>query len=195
MASFGRGAYTYRFGAPQKCGTEIKPVVLHPKTFANKLLKSFGFEGGAQGWLATTNDSTGVMAWRNGSPGHGGANSEQVVPYTQGEGDGGNHNASLTSPALRLPHDSNVRVSWWKAQNTEPGFDGLSLDWSSDGKIWNTVSTKLEGDAQFPTFTADKASFVAPQGPLYLRFRVTSDPLLATPPYLGVMLDDVEVRY
>jgi hypothetical protein len=196
VASFGRGAYTYRFGAPKKCaGKVVKPRVVKPRAFGNKLLKAFGFEGGAEGWLATTNDSTGVMAWRNGSPGHGGASSEQVVPYTQGEGDGGNHNATLRSPALRLPYDANVKVSWWKAQNTEDCCDGLSLDWSSDGKIWHTVSTKTAADAQFPTFTADKVSFVAPAGSIYLRFRVTSDALLASPPYLGVMLDDVEVRY
>jgi hypothetical protein len=195
-ASFGRGAYTYRFGAPKKCaGTTFKPRVLRPRAFGNKLLKAYGFEGSAEGWLATTNDSTGVMAWRNGSPGHGGASSEQVVPYTQGEGDGGNHNATLRSPALKLPYDANVKVSWWKAQSTEDCCDGLSLDWSSDGKIWHTVSTKTKADAQFPAFSADKVSFVAPAGPIYLRFRVTSDALLASPPYLGVMLDDVEVRF
>jgi hypothetical protein len=196
VASFGRGANPEPVGAPKKCpGLEVKQHAVRPLPFGNKLLKSYGFEGSAQGWLASTNDSTGVMAWRNGSPGHGGANSEQVVPYTQSQADGGTHSAALVSPELKLPHDANVRVSWWKAQSTEDCCDGLSLDWSSDGKIWHTVSTKTAADAQFPTFTADKAAFVVPQGSLFLRFRVTSDSLVATPPYLGVMLDDVEVRY
>ena len=55
------------------------------------------------------------------------------------------------------------------------------------------------GDAFFVyaavTSVATIGLYVAYIIPIYLRFRVTSDALLASPPYLGVMLDDVEVRY
>jgi hypothetical protein len=186
IASFGRGAWTYRFAPGAKEGLPPHTVALSP--FHNLKLASFDFESGAQGWVASTTDATGAMEWRIGSPGHSGSQSEQVIPYTQ---DG---STTLASPRFTLPAASQVRVSWWKAQDTEPCCDGLSLDWSSDGKKWNTVSNKTAADAQFPQFSQDSASFQAPKGTLYLRFRLSSDSLVASPPYVGVMLDDVEIR-
>ncbi len=188
VASFGRGAYTYRFGAPKKCGTEITPTVLHPRPFANKLLKGFDFESGAQGWTAKSTDTSGVEQWRRGNPGHSGSTSFQVIPYTD------EATATLTSPRMTLTKDSTILLSWWKAQRTEDCCDGLAVDWSSDGQIWHNVSSKTTGS--FPTFEQDKApKFVAPAGDFFVRFRVTSDALLSAPAYIGVMLDDVEVRF
>ena len=186
VASFGRGAWTYRFapGAPE--GLAPKKVKLSP--FHNIKVTSFDFESGAQGWVATTTDATGAMDWRVGSPGHSGSQSEQVVPYTQ---DG---STTLTSPKIMLPAASQVKLSWWKAQDTESCCDGLSVDWSSDGKKWNTVSNKTAADVQFPQFSQDSATFEAPKGTLWIRFRLNSDALVASPPYLGVLLDDVEIR-
>ncbi len=186
VASFGRGAWTYRFapGLPEG----LAPPKPKLSKFLNLKVAGFDFESGAQGWVATTSDATGAMSWRNGQPGHNSSASEQVVPYTQ------DNSATLSSPRMHLPAPSQVRVSWWKAQDTEPCCDGLTLDWSSDGKKWFTVSNKTTADAQFPTFSQDSAAFQAPAGSLYLRFRVTSDALIASPPYLGVMLDDIEVR-
>jgi hypothetical protein len=186
VASMGRGAYTYRFAPGRPEGLAPKRALVSP--FHNIKIKSFDFESGAQGWVASTTDTTGAMAWRNSYPGHSGQKSEQVVPYTQA------NSASLESPRMSLPTASNVKVSWWKAQDTEECCDGLTVDWSSDGKKWFTVSVKTAADAQFPQFSQDSVSFEAPKGSLFLRFRMTSDELIASPPYLGVMLDDVEVR-
>jgi hypothetical protein len=188
VASFGRGAWTYDFGTAACKDPVTAPKKLQVKPFANALVQQFDFESGAQGWVATSTDATGAMAWHNGSPGHSGSQSEQVLPYTQDSA------ATLSSPRMVLPQNSTVRVSWWKAQDTEPGFDALTLDWSSDGRTWFTVSNKAEQSPGFPQFSEDHATFNAPAGSLYLRFRLTSDALIASPPYLGVMLDDVVVK-
>ena len=43
-------------------------------------------------------------------------------------------------------------------------------------------------------FLQDKATFTALKGPLYIRFRLTSDSLVSAPAYTGVILDDIEIR-
>jgi photosystem II stability/assembly factor-like uncharacterized protein len=189
VASFGRGAYTYRFGKPKACGTNsVKPHVVHPQAFKNKVLRSFDFEADAQGWTTSSTDTSGVEMWRRGSPGHSGSTSFQVVPYTD------EATATLMSPRLRLAKDSTILLSWWKAQRTEDCCDGLAVDWSSDGHIWHNVSSKTTGS--FPTFEQDKSKkFAAPAGDFYVRFRLTSDALISAPAYLGVMVDDVEIRF
>ena len=131
------------------------------------------------------------MTWRHGSPGHNSAGSMQVVPYTDEQ------STSLHSPALRLPTDSTVKVSWWKVQHTEGCCDPLALDWSTDGHVWHNVSVKTNDLTEDPTaagFLQDTVTFVAPKGTLFLRFRLTSDALVSAPAYLGVLLDDVEIR-
>ncbi|HUR50536.1 MAG TPA: hypothetical protein VMZ11_00260 [Mycobacteriales bacterium] len=187
-ASFGRGAYTYRFGAPKPCGNQVKPVIVRPQPFKNKVLKTFDFESDAQGWVAKTTDANGIETWRRGSPGHSGSSSFQVIPYTD------DTTATLQSPKLHLAKASTVLLSWWKAQRTEDCCDGLAVDWSSDNHIWHNVSSKTTGT--FPQFSQDKSpKFAAPAGDFYLRFRMTSDSLVSAPAYLGVLLDDVEIRY
>jgi len=191
-ASHGRGAWTYRFGAPKPCGSSAAKVQLHPKAFANKVLGSFDFEAGQQGWVGTSTDTDGVEMWRRSAPGHSGTFSMQVVPYTD------DHSATLTSPKMTLATDSNIKVSWWKMQHTEGCCDPLAVDWSSDGHVWHNISVKANDLTEDPTavgFMQDSAKFVAPKGPLFLRFRMTSDALVSAPAYLGVFLDDVEIRH
>jgi len=38
------------------------------------------------------------------------------------------------------------------------------------------------------------AAFVAPQGDLYVRFRLTSDQLVSAPAYPGVAVDDIQIQ-
>jgi hypothetical protein len=184
VASFGRGAYTYRFGPPP-AAQKPKPPLPAPK-FLNKRIGLFGFETSDEGWTATSEQQ--VEAWRRLAPGHDSSQSFQVVPY---ENDA---SVSLKSPIIKLPERSTIQVSWWKTQDTEPCCDGLALDWSSDGFVWHTVSAKTEPNPDYPNFSQDSAKFVAPAGPLQLRFRLTADALIASPPYTGVRLDDVEIR-
>lgn len=185
VASFGRGAYTYRFGPP--AGSASGPAAAAPAPkFLNKRLGLFGFETGAEGWTSSSTDPAG--SWRRASPGHASSQSFQVIPYQNAA------SVALKSPSFTLPARSTVEVSWWKTQDTEPCCDGLTLDWSSDGYVWHTVSTKTEQNKDYPNFSPDKVRFVAPAGTLLLRFRLTSDALVSTPPYTGVRVDDIEVK-
>jgi hypothetical protein len=185
VASFGRGAYTYRFG-PAPAGAAARPPALPAPRFLGKRLGLFDFESGAEGW--TAGSSGDVEAWRLAPPGHSSSQSFQVLPYSN------DTSVSLVSPRMALPARSTVEVSWWKTQDTEPCCDGLSVDWSSDGYVWHTVSTKTDQNKDYPDFSKDSVRFVAPAGRLLLRFRVTSDSLVSSPPYTGVRLDDIEVR-
>jgi hypothetical protein len=192
VAAHGRGAWTYRFGPPAKCATRSAGhAALHPAKFGNKLVKLFDFESDEQGWVGTSNDADGVEGWRRGPNGHSSAFSMQVVPYTD------EHSATLKSPKLSLPSDSTVKLSWWKMQHTEGCCDPLAVDWSTDGYVWHNVSTKAVDLTEDPTaagFSQDTATFAAPKGTLFIRFRMTSDALVSAPAYLGVFLDDVEIR-
>lgn len=190
IATFGRGAWTYRFGPPSSTAP-ARTKVLHPAKFGNTLVKAFGFETDAEGWTTRTTDPDGIMAWRQGPGGHESVGSMQIVPYTDEQ------SASLRSPALTMPRDSTVKVSWWKVQHTEGCCDPLALDWSSDGHVWRNVSVKANDLTEDPTaagFIQDTATFVAPKGKIFLRFRLTSDALVSAPAYLGVILDDVQIR-
>lgn len=191
VATFGRGAWTYRFGPEKACGSEVRKRVLRPQPFANKLIKAYGFETDAEGWTARTTDPDGVVVWRQGPGGHDSLGSMRVAPYTD------EVSTSLISPRLSLPADSTVKVSFWKLQHSEGCCDPLALDWSSDGQVWINASVKANDLTEDPTsagFLQDTVTFKAPKGALFLRFRFTSDALVSAPAYIGVLLDDVEIR-
>jgi len=188
IATHGRGAWTYRFGPPAKAAAR-PTVTLHPEKFGNRLVRLFDFEADEQGWSGRTNDADGIEMWRRMPPGNASAWGMQVVPYTD------EHSVSLRSSAMSLPKDSNVKVSWWKLQHTEGCCDPLALDWSSDGFVWHNVSSKAHDLTESPEgFIQDTASFAAPKGKLFLRFRLTSDALVSAPAYAGLILDDIEIR-
>jgi hypothetical protein len=95
---------------------------------------------------------------------------------------------------LDLPERSTVKVSWAERRDTEPCCDYLSLEWSSDGFVWHSANAAAGQNPDFPNFTSTSATFVAPKGQLLLRFRLTSDQLVSSPPYTGVAIDDVLIE-
>ena len=111
-----------------------------------------------------------------------------VSPYQQ------NTTYVLIGPKMALPDRSLVKVTWDERRDTEPCCDAMALQWSSDGKVWNTAYSALGQNSDFPNFTTVNQTFVAPAGDLYLRFTLTSDQLVATPPYTGVAVDNVKVE-
>jgi hypothetical protein len=187
-ATYGRGIYAYRFGPPPPEGPEPPPPPPPPPFLGETVAGPFGFELGDEGWTATTTSDT--MAWRRSAPGHASTSGFQVIPYTD------EASATLTSPAMTLPADSSVTVSWWQHLNTEDGFDYVALQWSSDGTAWHAIDgaafTGMNPD--FPNFTQTSVSFVAPAGPLHLRFQLASDQLVSAPAYTGVAIDDVLIQ-
>ena len=84
-------------------------------------------------------------------------------------------------------------VTWWGTRDTEPGFDVLTVEWSSDGELWSAAAVFTGRNLAYPNFGQETVGFSAPAGPLFVRFRVISDQLLSSPVYLGVAIDDVRV--
>ena len=188
-AVFGRGIYQYRFGppAPEPVRGVKKTKILGVPKFLDKLLASFDFEADEQGWTTKTNNPQ--MEWKRQAPGSNSSQSFQVVPYAD------ESSASLKSPKLTLKQNSLVKVSWDERRDTELCCDFMTLDWSSDGYIWNTVRSIDGQNPDFPQFTNVTMQFVAPAGTLYLRIRLTSDALVSSPPYTGVALDNIAIKY
>ena len=184
-ASYGRGAWLYRFGPPITPKVSTAPKLPTP-AFLGKLIGSFDFESSAQGW--TTKTSTDLESWQRMAPGNGSAESFQVVPYTD------DSTATLFSPKLTVPARSLVKVQWDERRDTEPCCDFMTLDWSSDGHLWHPARAIDGQNPDFPSFTTVSISFVVPKGSLFLRFRMNSDSLVSSPPYTGVAIDNVIIK-
>ena len=183
-AAFGRGVWSYRFG-PAPPGLDASKFE-KPK-FLDKLIGQFDFETDDQGWVATSTSN--IMMWMRRPPGSTSAQSFQVTPYAD------ESSASLTSPKLSVPQRATIQVTWDERRDTEPCCDFMSLDWSSDGKVWTTAHSIDGQNPDFPLFTTVTHEFVAPAGALYIRIRLTSDALISSPPYSGVAVDNIVIKY
>jgi hypothetical protein len=125
-------------------------------------------------------------AWHLAPPGDASAQGFAVGPPYQNES-----SYSLISPKMKLADRSKVKLTWAERTNTEDGFDYLSVQWSSDSYSWNQVTAHSGINAEYPLFTPREASFIAPKGALYIRFRMTSDQLVNGE---GVNVDNVLVQ-
>ncbi|MDX6411278.1 MAG: hypothetical protein QOE91_794 [Gaiellaceae bacterium] len=198
-ATFGRSIWTYTFSRtvpmpPPGPGPEPPPPAANGTTFAGP----FGFELGDDGWTAQSTSPT--STWKRAAPGAGSTTSFQNIPYTDAA------TSTLRSPALTSTGGW-VYVNFNLQTNTEPGFDFVNVDWSSDGTTWNaakwawdaTTSTWVNNAAftgmnnSYPGFDATRVALNAPAGPLYLRFRLSSDELISSPLYTGAAVDDVSI--
>lgn len=187
VAAYGRGVWAYRFGPkPAVRGTAGGRALPAPK-FLDKLIASFDFEADEQGWTAKTTNE--LEVWERRAPGSLSAFSFQVMPYTDETA------AALLSPKMTLPARGMVKVEWDELRDTEDGFDYMTIDWSSDGYKWYSARSISGQNPDWPTFTTVSTQFVAPKGDLYLRFRLTSDQLISSPPYTGAALDNIIVKY
>ena len=205
-ATYGRGVWTYQFkkliggSTDTGGGTLPKP----PAPAGVTLAGPFGFETDAQGWTVQSTDGQGlgVTQWQRGAPGANNSAADfQVTPYTD------QSTTSLISPQLTSAGGW-VYLDFWRKQDSEPGFDFLNVEWSSDGQVWNSVpwlkdpatsdwtdSRTFSGtNEDYPAFTHETAAFQAPAGALYVRFRFASDDLVSSPLYQGVWVDDVLVQ-
>jgi hypothetical protein len=95
---------------------------------------------------------------------------------------------------MAMPSRSLVKVQWDERRDTEPCCDFMTLDWSSDGHVWHSARAIDGQNPDWPLFTTVSTQFVVPAGSLYLRFRLTSDTLVSSPPYTGVAIDNVVVK-
>lgn len=199
-ATYGRGIWTYTFTEKLPGGGGGGVVVERPGTPTGvSLAGPFGFELGAEGWT-TAQSGKPLHAWQRTSPGHSSTTSFGVAPYFD------ESTATLTSPAVDQPGGW-VFVDFRNKRDTEPGFDFLTVEWSTDGTDWraakwiwdpvtNDWSDQLAFDGQnagYPEFAAEKVAFKAPAGPLQVRFRFAADQLISSPLYTGVHVDDVAI--
>ena len=182
-AAHGRGVWAYRFSRPAFGPPKGTPRIPPPAFLGKVVAGPFGFELDAEGWTTETNND--LTTWERSAPGDGSANSFQVQHYAD------ESTATLRSPKMTLTERSTVRVTWSEWINTEPDFDFMWLDWSADGKKWNPVHASNGVD---PTFNEVTTEFVAPKGGLWLRFRMSSDALVSSPPFTGVWIDDIRIE-
>lgn len=183
-AVYGRGVWTYRFGPKKPCPQP--PPLPDPDFKGEKVAGPFDFETGDDGWQATSNNQAGT--WRTAPPGNNSTQSFQLAPYTD------DTTAALVSPKMTLPERSTVKVSWFERRDTEECCDYLSVEWSSDTHVWHSATAAAGKNADFPLFSPAETKFVAPAGPLYIRFRLTSDALVSSPAYSGVAVDQIKIE-
>jgi hypothetical protein len=200
-ATYGRGVWTYTFsqtipGGGGGGGGGVEP----PGTpLGVSLAGPFGFELSAEGWT-TAQSGNPLHAWKRAAPGATSGTSFQLTPYFD------ESTATLTSPAVDQPGGWTF-VDFQNKRDTEPGFDFLTVEYSTNGTnwtaakwIWDTESgawsDQLAFDAQnagYPAFALEKVAFKAPAGPLQVRFRFSADQLISSPLFTGVHVDDVAI--
>jgi hypothetical protein len=206
VATYGRGIWTYCFDQPFPgttggCPITPRPLPVKPPAPVGGVLAGpFGFELGAEGWTTSTNGLLGLTTWQHFPVGNASAASMAVGPtYTP------DTTTTLASPAVTHPGGW-AFVEFANKRNTEGGCscDIMVVEWSSNGTDWNAAPWRWDADANdwsaathfdglnadYPAFTAEKVAFDAPAGPLQVRFRFTSDPLVQLE---GTYVDDVRL--
>ncbi len=104
------------------------------------------FESGNQGWAAVINTGGALTtAWEFGTPAfgttsgaHSGVNAWDINLAT---GYMGSSNASLFSPIFDFTSVTMAGISFWLNYNTELGWDGTRLEYSTDGTTWTLMGT------------------------------------------------------
>lgn len=152
---------------------------------------SYTFDATQEGW--TVESSSGQAppsVWERRAPGaEGSPNGWHVSPYSDLD------TTSLISPAVTVA-GAQVGVEFQVAHDTEPTFDFLYVEYSSNGgSSWTTAAAFDGQSAGYPAYTPRDVRFNHPNpgGALQIRFRFTSDELISSPAYLGVSVDQVKV--
>ena len=183
LATNGRGVWTYRFSTAVKEYAEPRPDPVPPLT-GTPVRPTYTFATGAEGWTAATDDLLG-RGWKASTEGSDGSPGslafDQYSDMTT---------ATVTSPAITHPGGS-AAVSFRYRINTEPGYDPVKVQWSSDATTWNTVATLNGLNANNPGYDARTVPFTVPAGKVFLRFALVSDDNGSWPLYDGVAVDDV----
>ena len=158
----------------------------------------YSFEDCEEGWKVEENhtDPTTATTWQRsepGAPNDPAGFAMRSRPYPIGfEAPDTIYVASAVSPAH--PHTGGeITVSYYVQYDLEADLDFLYFEWSRDGKAWTEVE-KWTGLS--PTFTLVESKFTAPVGPVFVRFRLTSDELFAGNTGAGqVAFDEVIVPF
>jgi hypothetical protein len=157
---------------------------------------SYDFETGAQGWTMTetgTGNPPGQPAraqWTYVPAGHTAHGWETEILGAGPRAYTDLNETSLISPPVSFGSDALAAVEFWADLDTEPTFDFLYVDYSTDGGAsWTTADQK---DGFTGGFVHQDVRFLNPGGSVLIRLRFRSDDLISsTGGYTGVSLDDV----
>ena len=149
------------------------------------------FEAGAEGWTVTssTQDQAGNESkWTLDTAGAGGsAQGWHVANTLTGVHMYSNFNeTSLTAPApVSFGTDDLAAVEFSVALDSEPTFDFLNVEYSSNGGTTWTDAGHFDGDNGYPDYSPAEVRFRNPDAPTLVRFRFQSDELVWSPAYLA----------
>jgi hypothetical protein len=176
----------------QKVGggtTTVPPVLGIPYV-------SYTFDAGDEGWA-----SGGLGAWTRQPPGTK-TGADDPATSSWGVWDAtyaDSLNATLTSPAITTQAGPSV-VQLWLKLDTEPTFDYVYVEWSSDGTTWRTLGSYSGRGASYPGWEKVLLGFDSPGGSVQVRFRFASDQLCSwaeqvfcNDVYNGALVDEVTV--
>lgn len=163
------------------------PPKLEP--IKGETLAEYTFDTGAEGWTVVTQsfgDTADVPknGWQLRPPGDASPQAFRLEPYQD------ETISTLTSPAVQHPGGT-VRLTWRMMHNTEAGFDFVNFAWSSDGETFNGLAGVDDINESFPDFDTFTEEFVAPPGPIYIRFTFSSDQLVSGH---GAAIDSVKIE-
>ncbi len=161
--------------------TEGPPDEGPAEPIVGEVLASYTFDVEDEGWTAS---GSGVGEWNRVSPGDASAAAWRVEPYLP------ESSPTLTSPPIDQPGGT-IRVDWSMAYNTEECCDFVVVEWSGADGAGGTLLGVAGGNDSFPNFDRYQAEFVAPPGPITLRFRLSSDQLVTQ---VGAAVDNVQVQ-
>ena len=98
---------------------------------------------------------------------------------------------TLTAPAPVTFGGELAAVEFAMAIDSEPTFDFLYVDYSTNGGTTWTEAGHFDGNNGYPDYSPAEVRFANPGAPALIRFRFKSDELLSSPVYLGVSLDRI----
>jgi len=154
------------------------------------------FESGDEGWAVTFSSEDQLFQaskWTLGATGaEGSSNGWHVAHTTTGVHSYFNFNETTLTPATSTTFGGALAaVRFQLALDTEPTFDFLHVEYSSDGGATWTEAAHLDGYNGHPAYSETEVRFLNPGAPTLVRFRFKSDELLSSPVYLGASVDRV----
>ena len=163
-----------------------------------------------------TSSTTSGSSWQLGTPAFGATTGAHSPPnawdidLTSGYLD--NTNTTLTSPVFNFIGIINAKLSFWRNQNSESGWDGTRLEYTTDGITWqilgavgDLLATNWYTDAELqssflPGWSGNSGGWVQSTykltalnnvaGPTQFRFIFTSDPSIT---YDGFSIDNFSI--
>ena len=164
-------------------------------------------------WTASAT-STGTV-WELGTPNYGVTNNAHSSPnawdINLGTPYSTNANATLWSPVFNFTNAVNATLSFWQNRNTQLNYDGVRLEYTTDGNYWQVLGTQNDPlgvnwynsnitAIPSPAWSGNSTGWIKSEynltflnyntGPVQFRFVFTSN---ASTQYDGISIDDFSI--